>query len=402
MTRTPRLILLLALAALLAAVLATPAQAAKRQVPRGFFGTVLSSELRQQATEKLLDQQSALMARSGVEIERVQFSWPTVEPARGVYDWREADRLVTAAARHGISILANVWTTPQWVSRRPNDPVNYYKYPPTDNSAYADAMRQFVLRYGPRGTFWAQNRSLPRVPIREWQIWNEPMAPWFWASQPWARSFTPLLKAAYQAIHRADRGAKVVAGSLVAVGGPLVKKGGYNQMDGMRDLYRTGAKRYFDVIAVHPFTNNPASVSGTIYQTLEIVRRIRVQMNRHGDRRKPIILTELTWPAAIGKVPRSTLLGLETTPRGQLARLKAVYRQLVRMRRKLGVSETYWYSWATPYDAHSPQSDVTFRFAGLNRIRNGVVRPMPILSAYRSLALRYEGCHKTSDARRCR
>jgi hypothetical protein len=341
------------------------------------------------------------MARSGVEIERVQFSWPTVEVRRGVYDWREPDRLVTAAARHHVSILANVWTTPQWISPKPNDP-GYYKFPPTDNSAYAEVMRQFVLRYGPRGTFWAQHPSIPKVPIREWQIWNEPMAPWFWAKQPWARSFTQLLKAGYRAIHGADHGAKVVAGSLVAVGGNSVKKGGYNQIDGIRDLYRAGAKRYFDVIAVHPFTNNPGSVSGTVDQTLQIVQFVRSRMNRNGDRRKPIILTELTWPAAIGKVPKSTLLGLETNTKGQLARLKAVYPKLVRERRKLGVSETYWYSWATPYDANSPQSDVTFRFAGLNRIRGTTIRPMPLLRAYSALAARYEGCRKGSNARRCR
>jgi polysaccharide biosynthesis protein PslG len=401
MTRT-RLALSIAIAALMVAVLATPAQAAKRQVPFGFFGTVLSSELRQAGlSEPALDKQMGLMARSGVEIERVQFNWPTVEPARGFYDWREPDRLVTAAARHHVSILANVWTTPQWVSPHPNDPV-YYKWPPTDNSAYAEVMRQFVLRYGPRGSFWAQNPSIPRVPIREWQLWNEPMAPWFWARQPWARSFTQLLKAGYRSIHAADHGAKVVAGSLVAVGGALVKPGGYTQMDGIRDMYRAGAKRYFDVIAIHPFTNNPSSVSDTIDRTLEIVRRVRAQMNRHGDRRKRIILTELTWPAAIGKVPKRTLLGLETNTKGQLARLKAVYRQLVRDRRKLGVSETYWYSWATPYDANSPQSDVTFRFTGLNRIRGTTIRPMPLLRAYSSLAARYEGCRKGSNARRCR
>jgi hypothetical protein len=293
-----------------------------------------------------------------------------------------------------------VWTTPRWASSQPGHPV-YWRYPPRQPGLYAEIMRQFVLRYGPRGSFWAANPSVPRVPIREWQIWNEQMAPWFWASRPWHRSYTPLLRAAYRSIHGADRRAKVVAGSLVAVGGGHVRRGGYTQMDGIRDLYRSGAKRYFDVIAVHPFTNNPRSVSDTVWRTLEIVRRVRVQMRRRGDRHKPIILTELTWPAAVGKVPRRALLGLETTPRGQAARLRAVYHRLVRMRRKLGVTETYWYSWATQYDANSPQGDVTFRFSGLNRIRSGVFSRMPILRTYAATAARYQGCRKSSNARRC-
>jgi hypothetical protein len=402
MTRTPRFMLLIAVAALLVAAFASPAEAAKRKVPFGFFGTVLNPELGdpQRVSDAALDQQMALMARSGVETVRMQFTWPGIERAPGVYDWANSDRLVASAARHGLNVLANVWTTPQWVSSNPDHPV-FWRYPPRDPGRYAELMRQFVLRYGPQGGFWAANPSVPRVPIREWQIWNEPMAPWFWARRPWQRSFTQLLKGAYRSIHSADRKAKVVAGSLVAVGGSSVKRGGYTQMDGIRDLYRAGAKRFFDVVAVHPFTNNPKSVSDTVWRTLEIVRRVRVQMRRHGDRRKPIILTELTWPAAVGRVPKRTLLGLETTPRGQAARLKAVYRRLVPMRRRLGVTETYWYAWATQYDANSPQGDVTFRFSGLTRFRNGVFSPMPILKTFAAAAARYQGCRKGSNARRC-
>jgi hypothetical protein len=372
-------------------------------VPFGFFGTVMGSEMTNPrlVPDAALDQQMALMARSGVESVRVQFAWPSVETAPGVYNWPIIDRLVASAARHRLALLANVWTTPEWASVNPNDPV-FWRFPPRDANSYAELMRQLVLRYGPRGSFWSANPSIPRVPIREWQIWNEQMAPWFWNSRPWQTSYTRLLKAAYRAIHGADPNAKVVAGSLVAIGGSQVKRGGYTQFDGLRDLYRAGAGRFFDVIAIHPFTNNPKSVSDTVWRTLEIVRRVRVIMRQRGDGRKPIILTELTWPAAVGRVPRQRLLGLETTPRGQVARLKAVYRRLAQVQRRLGVTETYWYAWATQYDAKSPQSDVAYRFAGLTRIQGGVFSRMPILRTYSNVAARYQGCRKSSNARRCR
>jgi hypothetical protein len=260
---------------------------------------------------------------------------------------------------------------------------------------YAGFIRQLVMRYGPRGTFWAQNPSVPKVPIRQWQIWNEQMAPWFWSTRPWGKSYTNVLKAAYKVIHKADHGATVVAGSFVAVAG-------YTQWRGVSDLYRAGAKRYFDEIAVHPFTNVPNSVKYSIDQMIEIVRRVRVQMRKHGDGRKPIILTELTWPAAVGKVPKSRLLGLETTPRGQIARLKAAYRKLAVVRRQLRITQAYWFSWATQYDAKSNLSDVSYRFAGLTRRRGNVFSPMPILRTYTSLAGKYEGCRKSANARRCR
>jgi hypothetical protein len=186
------------------------------------------------------------------------------------------------------------------------------------------------------------------------------------------------------------------------VAGSLVAYSRYTQWDGIRDLYKAGAKGFFDVIAVHPFTNNPRSVRRTINQTVEIIRRVRARMRARRQGRVPIIVTELSWPAAVGRVPKRRLLGLETTPRGQAKRLKAAYRRLAKVRRRLRVTQAYWYSWATEYDAGSSQSDVTFRFAGLNRFDGGVFSPMPILGVYSRLAANYEGCRKSSDARTCR
>jgi hypothetical protein len=397
MTRKLKLTLLIALAASLVMLVATPAQAAKRRVPFGFFGTVLTPEMAspERVSDAALEQQMALMASSGVESLRVTLAWHSLERTPGAYNFALLDRVVAAAARHGIVVLANMTETAPWASERPSH-ADAWRLPPRDPNTFAELMRQLVLRYGPAGSFWAQNPTLPRVPIRQWQIWNEQTAPWHWQRRPWAPSYTRLLKAAYRAIHGADRRAKVVAGSLVA------SRANYAPWDAARDLYRAGAKRFFDVIAVHPFTNNSRSARLTVDQTLEIVRRVRAQMRRRRDGRKPIILTELTWPASVGKVPRRALLGLETTSRGQVARLKAAYRRLARDRRKLRITQTYWYNWASQYDADGALSVMSFRFAGLTRLRGGVFSPMPILRTYASLAAKYEGCRKSSNARRCR
>ena len=37
-----------------------------------------------------------------------------------------------------------------------------------------------VERYGPDGTFWTDHPELPKHPLREWQIWNEPHLPAYW------------------------------------------------------------------------------------------------------------------------------------------------------------------------------------------------------------------------------
>jgi hypothetical protein len=341
-----------------------------------------------------IDQQMALMARSGVESVRTTMSWERIEPTQGVYDWARTDALVRSAATHRLQLLANVLEAPQWAQGRkvPRYPTGT---PPKSPQAFAGFVRQLVQRYGPQGTFWAANPTVPRVPIRQWQIWNEQMAPWFWSKRPWGPSYTQALKAAYQVIHQADRGATVVAGSFVGIAG-------YSQWRGVKDLYRAGAKRYFDVIAVHPFSNVPNSVRASVDRMIEIVRRVRVEMRKRGDGRKPIIVTELTWPAALGKVPKRRLLGLEVTARGQKARMKAAYQRLAVVRRQLRITQAYWFSWATPYDAKSVYTDVSYRFAGLTRRRGNVFSPMPILRTYTSLAAKYEGCRKGADARHCR
>ncbi len=395
MIRLRRFTLLLTLAALAAAtVAATPAEAAKRKVPFGFFSMVVPPELSSARSETVLDQQYALMASSGVESVRVTQAWDQLEPSKGRYTFEQFDRNVKAAATHGLEVLFNITATPRWASSRPRSR-DWFRAAPKDPTAYGALMSVLVARYGPGGSFWAANPTVQPFPIRRWQVWNEENAPWHWSTRPWQRGYTQLLKSAYQAIKAVDRQATVVAGSFVAAPN-------YSQWEAATDLYKAGGKRWFDEIAVHPFTNNKQSVSGTIDQMLEIVKRVRQRTRRAGDGRVPISITELSWPASVGKIPKKALLGLETTTKGQRLRMKAGYKRLVRNRRKLKITRAYWYTWATQYDRQSPDSVMSFRYAGLTRVRNGVFSPMPILRTFTQTARKYQGCRKSTDARRCR
>jgi hypothetical protein len=398
MAGTPRLVLLLAFSALLGATLAGPAQAATRKVPFGFFGMTLTSELLDPrvVSDEQLEAQMATMARSGVESMRTVIGWGSLEPSPGNYTWGPLDRIVAATARHRIIFFPNISASPQWASANPGSP-DHWRYGPADPNSFARFMRQAVLRYGPRGTFWRENPQLPRVPVRQWQIWNEQVAPWFWNPQPWPRSYVRLLRATYRAIHAADRGAKVIPGGFVGVG----RKAPW---DNMTDLYRAGGKGYFDGISIHPFTLVPNSVKRTIDQTIEIIRLVRQRMRRRGDGRKPVYLTELDWPAALGRVHPQAIVGLETTPRGMSQRLTAGYRRLVRKRRSMRIAQAYWFTWASDYvTSPNPSGNEAFRFAGLYQfVPGGQFVPQPALNAYINAAVTYEGCRKTENARRCR
>ncbi len=387
------------LATVLLAPLAMPsgADAAKRRVPFGFFGAVVPPIMTSpsEVSDATTQSQFGLMAKSGVESVRLTLQWRTIEPAQGTYNFRELDRLVAAAASRRLSMTVNITDSPRWAVANPLDP-DYYRLPPADPNTFATMMRQLVLRYGPSGSFWAQNPGVPRVPVRQWQVWNEQTGPGHWKLRPWAPSYTALLKPAYTAIHAADRRAKVVAGSLVTTGS-------YTQWAGARDLYRSGAKRYFDVVSIHPFTNNSVSVSDSARRFVEIIRRVRAIMRKRGDVRKPIIVTEMTWPASLGRVPDSAQLHFSVSRRGQVQRLKAAYAALARARRKLRVTQAYWYTWSTQYDQGGSTATMAFRFSGLTRyLGGGAFSPMPILKTYRSTAAKYEGCRKSANARRCR
>src|SRR2546429_540736 len=57
--------------------------------------------------------------------------------------------------------------------------------PPRDPADYVASLRALVARYGPAGSFWSENPSVPRRPLRTWQIWNEPQLRYQWADQDW-------------------------------------------------------------------------------------------------------------------------------------------------------------------------------------------------------------------------
>ena len=184
-----------------------------------------------------LPRQLDKMVASGVESLRAVFSWNDAQPYAswsdvpssliGKFvstpgglptDFSQTDQIVGLAARRGLSVLpvpmyAPVWDLETNPPRWDYDPVNW-PIQPHDPAPYADYLGALVARYGPQGTFWSQNPSIPRMPIRRWQVWNEPNLNYFWSSEPFADTYVVLLRAAHDAIKRADPGAQVVLAGL--------------------------------------------------------------------------------------------------------------------------------------------------------------------------------------------
>jgi hypothetical protein len=358
----------------LLALLPATAGAAQRQVPRGWIGMDADGAIMQGAYGTS-DGEWDLMATSGVESVRMSVRWPAAQPAAGgPLDLAATDALVLAAARRGIRFLPVVEGTPGWAAR---DPAKGEASPPRDPATYASFLRTLVGRYGPRGSLWTEHPEVPKLPIRDWQVWNEPNFRDFWSVQPFPKTFVPLLRAAYKAIHRADHGAHVILAGMANW-----------SWTGLRRLYQAGGRGTFDAVALHPYTAKPSGV----VRLVELARNV---MKRYGDRKVPIWITELSFPAAKGKVdsPR----GFETTQSGQVTRLKAAIRKLAAARHRLRIDRVFWYAWLTDETRTS-----SFSWSGLRRLRNGAVVSTPALPAFRGVARRLEGCAKRpGDARRC-
>lgn len=318
------------------------------------------------------------MSRTGVGAMRASFFWARMQPYRTweevpesgrgsftdvagrPFHFAEIDRLVAAAAARRIEVLPVVLFAPAWAKRRPGD----FAAPPRDPADYAAFLTVLAERYGPGGGFWAERPALPRLPIRDWQLWNEPTMPGFWSEQPFARPYVALLRAARPALRRVDPRARVVLGGLV-----------YDSPAALRAIYRAGGRKHFDVAAVHPFTLHVSGVG-------RLIERARATMRSSGDARKPLVVSELSWPSAKGRVKFG--YGYEQTERGQAARVAQALPYLARRRRELRIESVYWYTWLT----RETDRSYPFDYAGLRRLEGGRVVAKPALAAYRRAALR--------------
>jgi hypothetical protein len=368
------LILLVATLALLLA--ACPPAVAKRKVPRGFYG-VMWDRAATDAPDAEQEEQWALMARSGVESVRTVFNWALAQPEPGITDFTYTDRIVGLAASHRIELVPVVRTAPTWAKLDPFAPSS----PPKNASDYAAYLTALIARYGPAGSYWVEHPELPKLPLRIWQIWNEPHLNLWWntdgrSPNAWAREYAELLKGAKAAVDAADPGATVVLAALADYAWKHLAR-----------LNRFKIGRYYDVAAINLFTARPAFV-------MKGVRYFRRVMRHGGARRKPVWLTESTWPAGKGRVSRPQAAWQRswyTTDAGMADRVRGIYSLAAKNRRKLRLGRVVWYTWSSAY----ADNDL-FDYSGLIRFSGGEYEQRPALGAYAASARRYEGCSKSS------
>jgi hypothetical protein len=314
---------LLATIAAALALLATPAIAGAR-VPEGFVGISPQSA----ASEEDFN----LMAQAGLRSVRLPLYWSQVEPVSPSFskpDWSGFDHGVELAARHGMTVLPFVWGAPEWLSDEPgHEPVTGAAL-----RAWKSFLRRAALRYGPYGDFWHQNPDLDTIPVRAWEIWNEPNIVTFGDADP--EGFARLIRASGRVLRGTDPGAKVIIGGLF--GRPLQVPPNVHAGDFLARLYRArGVKRWFDGLGLHPYVANAAAMRGQILN----LRRI---MRKHHDAQARIYVTEMGWGSD------SFESRWERGLWGQARQLDTALRLLAGHRRSWRIGGVWWFSWADAY-----------------------------------------------------
>jgi hypothetical protein len=329
----------LALAMLSSALFASAAQA----VPATFWGVVPQATPSQEQFQRL--------QRGGVDSTRIPIDWGAVQPSRGgTFNWSGVDGVVAKAANAGIEVLpflngAPFWAVPSvWVpgSNHTVKAPNHLPAAGTAASAWSNFVKGAVARYGPNGSFWAENPLVPKRPIRIWQVWNEENFKYF-VAKPNPAEYGRLVKLSYAALKSADAGAQVVLGGMFSrpKGGKSTKekpKRVYFASDFLEQMYETtpGIKSKFNGVALHPYTGK--------YQELTAeIEEFRAVEKANGDPAKGLWITELGWSSQ--PPPANPFANIFAKgANGQAAQLKGAFSLLSAKQAKWKLQRVYWFS----------------------------------------------------------
>ena len=267
---------------------------------------------------------------AGAGLVRQTFDWARIERAPGRYELSFYDSYVAALARRRLRLLPILFNPPAFRSSAPARP-RRGTYPPRRPADMGELGATLARRYGPDGSFWRERSLLPRLPIRSWQVWNEPNLTVYWPRGPDAGEYVELLRATARGIRRVDPGAEIVTAGLPdsTRGVPLT---GY-----VEAVYAAGGAGAFDALAVNPYGKDPSAV-------LDTLRAVRAIAAANGDN-PALWVTELGW--ATGGPPSN----FRVSERRQAALLERTLLALARRREELRLRGVVYFNWrdSTPY-----------------------------------------------------
>ena len=323
--RTSHLLAAVVAATALIALAAQPAGAA---APRAFYGVSPQTGLSPTDLDR--------MGQGKVGTLRIPLLWSNVDSAApsGGFDFSGTDPIVLDAARNGIEVLPFLYGTPAWAANdlqgsncKPRNCATVAPTKPAALDAWGAFVRASVDRYGANGSFWVENPTLPKMPIKAWQVWNEQNSRSFFAPKAKPKLYAKVLGAASSAIRAGDRSAEVVLGGMAELAGSRKAIPGSKFLS---DFYKLkGIEKKFDGVGIHPY-------GAKVKKVADQVDLFTKEMKR--DKKASLWVTEIGAGSAKGGNP------LNRGKRGQAKVVKDSYKYFAKKRKKLNVETVVWFS----------------------------------------------------------
>ncbi|HWM63363.1 MAG TPA: hypothetical protein VNP96_05160 [Solirubrobacterales bacterium] len=297
-------------------------------LPPGFFGIAPQTPITEEDAER--------MRAARIGAVRWPLAWSGVQLTRkGGYEWGAFDEIVEQAARQRLRVLPFVYASPDWATGK------YTRMPVANarqRSAWVAFLRAAVERYGPRGEFWREHWAgsgdfVPKLPLRQWQIWNE--ANFFYFAEPVSPTrYAQLLKLSARTIKGVDPGAEILLSGLFGEPNGRPPRA-MDAVDFLERLYRVpGIEQSFDAAALHPYAEDAETLAA-------MAEGMRATILDNNDRRTRLYMTEMGW----GSQNNPNLVSFEQGTRFQIKEMRAAYAYLIDNRHRLNLKGTYWFTW---------------------------------------------------------
>ena len=218
------------------------------------------------------------------------FKWREMNPDIGVYNFNEADRVVSASMQAHIKTIARIDFQPWW-SRSDQ---TYANARPDNLQWYADFVKIFADRY---------KTGSPYGHVDAIEIWNEPNLRSEWGgtiSQQSAADYVQMLSLSYAAIKSVDPSIMVVSAGLSPTGDYDGTAAPDDQF--LQWMYDAGMSGHYDILGLNANaqvadpTAAPGSVPGFADDSFYFrrVEQQRAVEERNGDT-NPVWLMEYGW-----------------------------------------------------------------------------------------------------------